>query len=265
MRWGTDMFALNEKELQTLPVGLAPFQVLVGEAPKEAFSMTGEELLTSNLRDFLNLMGPAISSPHLKVTGSLFMKRYTVYMAALYAMSSEDCVLPIDFGNFQMSVQGTQLFFHFPSSAIKPRVGNRKEWRKQILHHIFRDHLTKLIQNIVEQTSVFPKTLWSHVAFYIAHSYEKWIQETTDMVKKNRLLDDYQALRELEAELFGLDENPLSQPIERFEHPALEGETIAIRSKCCFNFCLSSRKACYTCPKLSDEERISLYLEKKNN
>ncbi|WP_044640854.1 IucA/IucC family C-terminal-domain containing protein [Risungbinella massiliensis] len=255
------MFALNDKELQTLPVGLAPFQILEGEAPNTVFSMKGKELLTSNLHEFLNMMGPAINSPHLKVTGSLFLKRYALYMASLYVMSSEDCVLPIDFGDFQMSIQGTQFLFHFPSLVIKPRVGNRNEWRMQVLHHIFRDHLTPLIQNIVEQTKVFPQTLWSHVSFYIAYSYEKWIQETTDIVKKNRLLDDYQTLRELKAELFGMNENPLSQPIERFEHSALQGETIPIRSKCCFNFCLSSRKACYTCPKLSDEERISLYIE----
>jgi ferric iron reductase protein FhuF len=221
----------------------------------------GEKLLTSDLFNFLKKFGLAINSPHPKVTGSLFFKRYPLYMGAFYAMSSEDIALSIDFASFSLSLQGSQFIFHFPNLQLQKRTGYRNEWRTQLLKHIFRDHLTPLIQHLHQITNVCPKTLWSHVVIYLTYWYEKWIMDTTDMIKKNRFLEDFHYLKEMDGQIFGLQENPLQQKFTTFSHPELGNQTISIRPNCCYHYCLPNQNKCYTCPLLGDKERVSLYLK----
>ncbi len=223
----------------------------------------GEQFLQKkNMRQLLMHIGNVFGSPDNKVTASLFIKRYSVYIAALEIMSKYNTQIALPLSRLTFLCAHRHIASYIPSVTSHVfKQEEREEWRKETMRQLFAEHVTLLIEMLAEETRLPRTTMWAHVAFYIHVMYKKWMGQEEDEEVRKRLTDDFNYLiNEAPVEWFGrVNCNPLQIQFCQFNHPVERNETISLRKVCCMNYKVG--KTCYTCPRIDDKERIQKIIE----
>jgi ferric iron reductase protein FhuF len=206
------------------------------------------------LKNYLEEVSTKIGSPSLKVTASIFMKRYAfLSVMALYSMSAWDKKLDLSIRNIwvEEDLSDGQWFLKFSFSnmeACELDHENRDEWRKEVIRSLFADHFHYVIDALVKVTNVSKLILWENTAVYLYWLYETVLK---DNEQKGIAESDFRFLfKEAGGFLFGRYNN---NPLTKFDHPKSFIEEIKdfvrVRKTCCFSYKLAgSNKRCKTCP-----------------
>ncbi|PYI55084.1 IucA/IucC family C-terminal-domain containing protein [Paenibacillus flagellatus] len=202
--------------------------------------------------------------------GSLFVKAYArILVAALDAMSRDGvgvhasagaCTLELD-----DQLQPSIVWNGDDADIVPCPADERVEWRNRIGKSLFGDHLEPLFRAVSAHAHVSMCTLWENALVYIHHFYNAWSDGETDESKKAVLQDDYAFVTKYAGcDLFGacLD-NPLRIEGSCVSHPLKPGETIRVRKTCCLRYFLKDGRNCTVCPRLTEEERLAAFANKK--
>jgi len=217
---------------------------------------------------FLAEVGTVLQSPSPVVTASLFVKRYlALVMGAFYSMTMHSYGLNIALDNVVLTAENQWNMPHFVvknPEGLGTLTGDRGKWREKIVRHISNENLQPLISAMSAQTGVSPNVLWSHAAYLIHYYYHEWQKEAQSEELKRQIEEDFLYLKQIDdAMLFGsCEKNPIATPFIEMAHPAKPGEIVRLRKHCCMAYRLPEGKCCYTCPKLDEEERVALILER---
>ncbi|MFX3624722.1 MAG: hypothetical protein ACE3JP_11895 [Ectobacillus sp.] len=210
-----------------------------------------------NISFELQEIGRMFQAPDAKVAASLFVKRYCAYIAVLEAMSRRNMKVELPLQSISFICTETQVAIYTLAPSVEECMNaNRTLWRDRVIARIFREHVGVIIDALAKETRLASSIMWSHVAFYVHVMYRKWIQEALSESERERLIEDFHYLCEAPAHLFGRDEgNPFQVSFCKVQHPA-QGEEVLLRRTCCLNYKAGTKGACYTCPRLTETERI---------
>lgn len=220
--------------------------------------LEGKQLIDGEgLAASLRTIQSMFRAPDVKTAASLFMKRYSVYIAVLEAMSCRNAEARLSLSQMSFSCSSTYIFTYAPMLFTKRSKQSRDAWRERLLQGLFQEHLSVMITSFERETGFSSSVMWSHIAYYIHTMYEGWIREETDPLIQERIRDDFAYLRDLPANWFGTRvQNPLCVSFSCMKHP-IEDKSVLIRKTCCLNYKTGSSKGpCYTCPRLSEQERL---------
>ncbi|WP_147534600.1 IucA/IucC family C-terminal-domain containing protein [Bacillus marasmi] len=207
------------------------------------------------LKDFIENLTMMIKAPSVKVTASIFMKRYAfVAVMSLYAMTVWNKKINVSIDDiFMQNPEHGQDWL--PSFSIKNGADsgeewsghNRKEWREKVLHELFAENISLLIDQFEKTFKISKLILWENIAVYLFWLYEA---ELKDVVNPNKIEDFRFLIFEAEGKLFGhYKVNPLQKYYSKKKNIAASDEEIRIRKTCCFNYTLQgASKNCKTCP-----------------
>jgi ferric iron reductase protein FhuF len=239
------------------------FRTYLGAEEKVVFPVEGSDLLTAFGMDrLLKETGEYIGATKPHVAGSLFVKRYycQVPLAALYSItqlqrSFDFSLANLSFG-FDEDRQWCIRIKHTQMSVCPPQ--DRERWRQERVYRLFTETVGPVFRTVAERTGVGMSTLWAHLSFAVYHRYELWLKGATFETERRRIHDDFHFLTsDAPAGWFeGVEQNPFAEEYVYFPHPKEEGTSVRLRQKCCFNYCLPEGRYCYTCPGLSEEERV---------
>lgn len=217
----------------------------------EVASLLEEEFL----KDFIENLTMIIKAPSVKVTASIFMKRYAfVAVMSLYAMTvwNKKINVSIDGLSMQNPERGKEWLpsfsiKHVSESAEDWSGHDRSEWRVRVLHGLFAENISLLIDQIEKTFKISKLILWENIAVYLFWLYET---ELKDEVASNIAEDFRFLIFEAEGRLFGQYKiNPLQKYYRKKKHAGASAEAIRIRTTCCFNYTLAgASKNCKTCP-----------------
>ncbi|UFJ40883.1 (2Fe-2S)-binding protein [Brevibacillus humidisoli] len=227
---------------------------------RSPYTLTGSDLFAADQRDqILDRFKDLIEAPSRDVAASLFAKWYTLPMAALYAMSRYQYGIDVSPERLRVRVDKWPYFLVEETGAsVCPQEG-REQWRADLLRQLFSRHVDPLYRSLAEYSGLSIHAFWAHTAYVIGYWYPLWISQTESQPVQQSLRMDYRFLtQEAPAELFGpYDKNPLSTRFRTIEHPAEPDNQVRIRKQCCFIYKLPSvGRCCYTCPRLTEEERV---------
>lgn len=240
---------LSEKEREAL----SRFRYVAGTRQENAIN-AAHLLEEGFLKSYLDEVSTKIASPSLKVTASIFMKRYAfLSVIALYSMSAWDKKLDLSIRNLwvEEDLNDGQWFLKFSFSntdVCNVDQANRDEWRKEVIRSLFADHFHSVMDALVKVTKVSKLILWENTAVYLFWLYETVLK---DQESKSIAQSDFRFLfKEAEGSLFGGYNN---NPLTKFDHPKTFIEEIQehvrVRKTCCFTYKLAgSNKRCKTCP-----------------
>jgi ferric iron reductase protein FhuF len=86
----------------------------------------------------------------------------------------------------------------------------REQWREKILYDLFAAHITPVLEMLKKVSRVSSSILWENVAVRINPIYKELLEEnSSDKVKRERLINDFNFLKNANGDLFHLKENPL--------------------------------------------------------
>ncbi|MED0688241.1 IucA/IucC family C-terminal-domain containing protein [Anoxybacillus ayderensis] len=196
---------------------------------------------------YLQLVQQKIGARNQVVSASIFMKRYSFFIAiVLYMMSVWNKRLSSSFQQIWMETDNDSTMwmptFHFESLTYTTANENRDKWRTQIIEHLFAGHLALLMEQLRKTTNISPLILWENVSVYVIWLYETLLEENQFCDVRHQIYDDFLfVVQKADGKLFG----PYSEnPLYRF----WKGESRTRRTTCCLFYQTAKQVHCQTCP-----------------
>ncbi|MBT2643388.1 (2Fe-2S)-binding protein [Bacillus sp. ISL-41] len=246
-------------ELTAAEIGiLANYRFVVSEPEKDVqidFRPLTDE---SEMGFYLERFNEGLKAPDAKTAASVFMKRHAfLAVLYLYSMTAFNKRLDVSPENIILAdaiKDGLWLpgfYLKNKSTDVCP-YGQREEWRKEAVRHLFVDNLFPVMDAISKSAKISKLILWENVAVYIFWLYEKILSQIEDHEVMMRAEDDFSFLiKSAPGKLFGRYNN---NPIARYySEPVYQEEAdsyIRIRKTCCYSYLLKEKGSyCKTCPR----------------
>ncbi|MGV2939947.1 IucA/IucC family C-terminal-domain containing protein [Mesobacillus sp. LC4] len=248
-----------KRELTATEIGiLANYRFVDSEPEKDVqidFRPFTDE---SAMGAYLEKFNEGLKAPDAKTAASVFMKRHAfLAVLYLYSMTAFNKKLDVSPENIILAdaiKDGLWLpgfYLKNKSTELCPS-GQREEWRKEAIGHLFLDNLSPVMDAISKSAKISKMILWENVSVYIFWLYEKILSQVDDHEVKERAQKDFSFLIETApGKLFGRYH---SNPIARYHtEPVYQEEAdtyIRIRKTCCFSYMLKDKGSyCKTCPR----------------
>ena len=245
---------------------------LTAAAPPRARVVPASELLEpSALRAHVQEIADGMNTKDLRAAGSLWNKHYnaSVLYGALAAMTFAGVGLDMSVPNMSVVLVGG-----WPKGAVlhdrdlvtySPRLpeglsGGRPaslaELHRFVITNAFEQHLVHHFRAARLGAGVPTEVLWSNAGNLIAAFYDD-LDPTGPATAADRA-----AFLEDRGAPVGRNPNPFIGAVyyEPLHEPELPNK-VRIRNVCCLRYRVDSYKPCYTCPRLTPEERIALMTE----
>lgn len=206
---------------------------------------------------YMEKIGTHIGSPNLKVTASIFVKRYAfLAVIYLYGMTAWNKKLNASLNNISIQTKEAEDLwlpkFYFHNIKIEAAKENRDEWREKVLKDFFSENVHVLIDQLSIVTKQSKLILWENISIYVFWVYESVLQKLDDEELRNRAKEDfYYLIYEAPGSVFG---NHRTNPIKRYYHQKWYKEhlqdEVRVRTTCCFSYLLEGAVSrCKTCPQ----------------
>ncbi|WP_438348429.1 IucA/IucC family C-terminal-domain containing protein [Paenibacillus sp. FA6] len=191
-----------------------------------------------------------INAPDLRVTASMFIKRYAylVVSSTLYSMVEFNSALHIPVSACGLNKEQKLVIQVSACEWRDPNGVKRDEWRENVLRELFTTHITPMILILNRVTGISLAILWENVVIRINSIYRKMSKNELDEVKLERLESDFYFLKHANGNMFHLEKNPLTRYMKLSE----EQKRNPYRKTCCLYFKLeeAAEGSCYcdNCP-----------------
>ncbi|WYP27525.1 (2Fe-2S)-binding protein [Alkalihalobacillus sp. FSL W8-0930] len=210
-------------------------------------------------KEILDTQSSLLNTPPAIVVGSLFAKRFSVFVtAALMSVSLYDLKLPIQPSSTLFNIiRQAQFTYRMNESDVKPLTYKSLSDRDHLVNSFLQDFIVQ-VERIIKavsshtgcKTTIMWSLIWHNVLNYYLNVKTRYSNELS-FDKLNILLHDEKRLHE---SLF------IPNQFKRFTlYKYSDKETFYLRKHCCLAFKLSAGHGyCATCPKLTESERDKL-------
>lgn len=244
---------LTAAEIKVLSKFRFAAEIPDGVTPIELASLLGE----SRMNNLLPKLQVEMTSPDLKTTASVWMKRHAflavIYLYAMSVFNKQLNAAPDSLLLVEMRKDGLWLpdFYFKNKSVLICTEENRDEWRREGVRQLFEDNIFPMMEALGKAAKISKLILWENVAVYIYWLYEKVLAEHADEKTKARAAEDFDyVIRLAPGSLFGnYHQNPLAR---YYTEPVYQEDTnsyVRVRKTCCFSYKLNAKGFCKTCPK----------------
>ncbi|OBZ19319.1 hypothetical protein A8L34_07355 [Bacillus sp. FJAT-27264] len=239
----------------------------------KAVCTVGGEALTEKVavQNFLTAYGEFIEAEELPVAAAYFVSWFgDVAAALLYSVSVHNTAPNLSLTNLQVHLipeQGyTRIAFQLSEDQLDHAPGERDTvdwtvWREQVFSRFYKDTVSSLLFSVSEASGSQLGMLWGQLPTSLQNYREKLqaLLSTQDNASMLSYLaeDDAFMCNELGPEVFGRSKNPLQAKVRFIDHPLEAGKTLAIKNTCCLQYKRTNRSYCYTCPRLSKQDRMN--------
>jgi ferric iron reductase protein FhuF len=245
---------LKEDEIKQLK----PFR-FTPEENSSKLSIPLKELLDDKiLLEYIEKIGVQIGSPNMKVTASIFVKRYAfLAVIYMYSISTWNTKIDISFDNISLQIEEAENMwmpkFYFYNTKVERARDDRNAWREKAIKDIFAKHIHILIVQLSKLTKHSELVLWENISIYVFWLYETILLKSDSEEVRERAKEDFQYLvLDATGNLFGdYHENPIKRYFVQKRYIEQLKEEVRVRKTCCFSYLLEgSSKRCKTCPRV---------------
>lgn len=229
-------------------------------------SITLSELLQKDqLRTFLSLASEHIGSPNVKVTASMFIKRYAFLSAIyLYAMTAFNKRFHIQLEHMHLQTDEQDPLwlptFYFSEWSLSEPGVDRDQWRYEAIDDFFSNIVTPIVESVKKESKQSKLVLWENIAIYIFWLYESVLSGNEDEEVRERAVEDLHFIAQLApGSLFGsYHENPINKHFHEKRYIPKLGEEVRVRTTCCFFYALTGTPdRCKICPQTCNRPKRS--------
>ncbi|GGG52825.1 (2Fe-2S)-binding protein [Paenibacillus radicis (ex Gao et al. 2016)] len=238
---------------------------------KEAVcTLTGAELTDREaMRQFLTLYSQLIEGEDLSVGAAYFCSWFGDLTAALlYSVAIHRSAPTMSLSNMSVHLIQEKNFvriaFQFVEDEVLTAGGSMADWqtwREEVFRRFYRESVQPLLSCLAEASGLKAGILWGQLPTALQNYREKLQAMLTErrMDKElSRLAEaDHYLCHVLEPEVFGLKRNPFQVKVRLIDHPLAAGQKLAIKNTCCLQYKRTNRSYCYTCPKVTAQERAN--------
>jgi len=247
---------------------LSQYLSVVREPRPDAIYSVDAQLLTDQEQIKLLLLEykRQIHGSQIDVAGTYFASSWrTVCAAMIYMTAMTDVRLDLSPANLNIQIDCgngyPQLLFVLKSATeLAWPTGERTEWQRNSMEQFYRS-LQPIMSAISAVTGLPLSQLWGQIPLG-AEYYVNLLSGLFDEEQhREHLLEAYGALtKHIDCSYFGLKRNPFDVKEIWLDDPYKLGEQTRMKPTCCLAY-LTGDGYCYTCPKLSNQDRQERYQE----
>lgn len=237
--------------------------------PDALFTLPATALLDrAQMLSFLELYREQIKGLVLQVSATYFATSWRVVCAALQYMVS---VTParLDFSLENLTIQLVPVngfpwvYFVLNDKAERPwPVGGPSSWRISGLGRFYGETLLPVMEGIAAVSGLPMAQLWGQLPLGVQFYVRALAGRLENEGLRSRLLEEYELVKQLPAEEFGLKRNPYRIKEVFLDDPYRPGEKTPMKPTCCLAYRTATGHGyCYSCPKLTKTEREAKYAE----
>lgn len=132
----------------------------------------------------------------------------------------------------------------------------RQSWLRQQWMDLYKGQLAPLLMKLAEVSGIAETQLWGQWPSRFYREQQWLAEELAEPVLRKRVKDDYQLLRdEADAsQVFGCRRNPFAVTIVHLD-PLVPNRLTVMKSACCQFYRVEGQDYCYTCPRLTRQQR----------
>lgn len=223
------------------------------------------------MRPFLEEYQKLIKGLDIQVAGTYFAASWRVVCAALQYMLSLECGGGVHFLPRNLTIQIKEVL-NYPRTFFVLKdlenltwseEGERTALRESVIRTFYQDGLRPIMETIASVTKLPLTQVWGQIPLGLSYYVELISAKLEDDLQRSRMREDYEFLtKELPADCFGLKRSPFDIKEIWVDSPHRPGEKTRMKPTCCLAYRTDTGHGyCYTCPKLSKEEREAKRLE----
>ncbi|WP_173114441.1 (2Fe-2S)-binding protein [Paenibacillus qinlingensis] len=241
------------------------FVTTLRDYEKSSYSYSVMSLLEEDsIAHILSVQSAQLGNPKRIVIGTLFAKRYSVFLMGLLAAASLHDTLISAYPKhvrFRITQGGAMAYeteimkgYSLPACPVLERDLQFSEYVQ-----LLQTHTAPLFQSVALHTGTNIKVMWALVSHNLQQLYIRLESDQKHWQTEHRL----KLIRRDRVLLFEpLHGNLLAVKLRVFKHPDWHGPDFYLRPYCCLAYQIDSsaetRDYCTTCPKLDSEERMHL-------
>ncbi|USG66192.1 (2Fe-2S)-binding protein [Brevibacillus ruminantium] len=154
----------------------------------------------------------------------------------------------------------TWLTFKIKDSRVATRQRDqhdRASWRKEALEIFYTQTVRPLFDTLSHATGHDLHQIWGQVVMAMYWSREKWLNVFETVEARKLMEEDYHFVTaEMAPEIFGRKKNPYQTKLSFVKSPRDPEAMIPRKATCCLAYRTENGHGyCYTCPRISEEER----------
>ncbi|NQX67273.1 hypothetical protein HQN90_14220 [Paenibacillus alba] len=233
----------------------------------DLFPYSAAELLDEASRSpILRQQSAQLGDPECRVVGTLFAKRYSVFVMGLFAaISLFDTPLAAspEIVRFRVTSAGAMAYETEFEDSPRMSTWHHEERRVKLVDYVLQlqSHLQHIFAAISASTGASIKVMWSLVSHNLRNLYtrleaDESLWRTTERLRL--ILADRDVLFE------PTSGNVFAVKLHLFEHPEWQGAPLLLRGHCCLAYKIQhgseSHGYCISCPQLRPEERLAMLL-----
>ncbi len=232
----------------------------VKDHPNKVYSVKLSALTEKEVVDeFIQTYGSKIKALNPQVPASYFCAAYGWFLSAMqYVVSFHDTFFYTHLENIEVQM------YHLPeydTYGISFRLIDLTETqveRKIYLEELYKKNVSTLVELLSSATGIRPKDLYGQLSIGLYHSNDLMTSMATTDVQKAKVHADFQFVtKELDPVNFQLKKNPLDIVYRMIENPREEGKMLRMKPSCCLYYQTEGTPTkCFSCPRLSDKERL---------
>ncbi|AJS59519.1 (2Fe-2S)-binding protein [Paenibacillus sp. IHBB 10380] len=220
---------------------------------------------TDNMSEFLAYVTPLVKALDVAATGA-YCARWIggMALAQQYVASVYNSSLDLSLINLTIHIIPTKAripisfqIHNWTEEKAPMNDTNRQEWLEQVLVGMYSESIRPLFQALSMTTNWNIGQVWGQLPTRFDR-YIEWItSEATQIVVKERLMQDYEHLKEIDSHVFGRKRNPFNVTMRMVQHMEDPEKEIRMKYTCCLYHKTENGYYCYTCPHLREEERAA--------
>ncbi|ANY66016.1 hypothetical protein BBD42_05750 [Paenibacillus sp. BIHB 4019] len=234
---------------------------------KEAvMSIKGEDLIdVAAMSGFLAAYNQLIEGMDEGVAAAYFSSWFGSVIAALhYSISVYDTAPNFSLSNLEVQLIKepgfTKVGFRVERKEAEQAPDDlagrqRQQWLEHVLFHFYRNTAHPLMESLAQASSLNIGLLWGQLPTALNNYRERLQQSITDEAVLKQLEADERFVQALPSEWFGRSKNPFHVNVRYIPNPLDPEKQLALKNVCCLQFRRKNRSYCYTCPRLTRQQR----------
>lgn len=201
---------------------------------------------------FIHARTECFNSTDLRVGGANTMKWFgNLITSQLYLLSHENKWLQYESISMKENGKGVAIQILQPKLEDVPEI-QREMFVETKLRDLFTN-FQPVFQSVSQISGLSIQQTWG----LLTNSYYNHLIKWLETHKENEKIEcDAKLLKSLDSAIFGLKRNPYDVSFRYVNSWWEPTEPVRVKTACCMSYLKSEGHYCYSCPKLSSEERV---------
>ena len=135
---------------------------------------------------------------------------------------------------------------------------NESKWEKQELENFYRQTVMPLLELWHLSTNITIDHLLAQICARLYYCNEQLIEKAETIEQKNKTQQYFDLLiKGIDPKVFNKNHNPFDVAFEMIESPWNPNKMLRMKKSCCLYYLTEGATCkCYTCPDMTEEERL---------